>query len=149
MAAAARAHQWASLPLQVLTHPKCPYFLSGRLCHNGRTDECWQALVLCFLLTAPLSSALDKSFKEDKMSLVNLMPTWAHMVGSRKPLKHVYSMVEVPNFFPGHPVPYQLDGRYIHLGSPVLGGPARNCSKLTSLLPSTQIQQPVQTSTGG
>ena len=44
------------------------------------------------------------------------VPTQAHMVGSGQPLEHVYFTVEVPNFFSGCPVPYQLDGRYVCLG---------------------------------
>ena len=101
-------------PQQALVHLKCPACLSGRLCLNGRMDECWQALVLHFLQTAHLSSALGNLSRKTKCPSLPPMPNQATWWGSGQPLKCVY-LEEVPNFFSGGLVPYQLDSRCIHL----------------------------------
>ena len=87
-----------------------------RLCHNGRTDKCWWAVVLHLLLTAPLSCTLGGLLRKVQCPCYLLCPLGHTQWGSGQPLKHVYLMVEIPNFFAGCLVPYQLESRYIQLG---------------------------------
>ena len=131
--------------------PSVPPSSLGSLVAIARWMSAGRLQVLYLFLTAPLFLCLRWVFQGRHIVLCYLLHAISdpHGFGSRQPLKHVYLMVEVPIFFAGHPVPYQLDSQ-IHLPwSPALGGPASNYSELTSPLPSTQIQWHVWTSVGG
>ena len=89
------------------------------------------------------------SFKEDKMSLVTSHTHLGLYGGGPGNLFSMYTWWKSPLFLPWRSSTLQAGWR-VHLPwGPALGHHASNHGKLTSLLPSTQIQQHVQTSFGG
>ena len=118
-------------PWRALVCPKCPVFPSGRLCPSGRIDECWQPLVLHFLLTAHLSSALA----------LPLMPIWAYMEGGQATslvcILDGRGLLFLPWWSGTLPAGWWM---CLPLG-PALGDHACSHGGLTSLLPSAQFQQ--------
>ena len=139
-------HPW---PQQALICPKCPAFLSGRLCHDGRMDECWWALVLHSLLTAPLSSYLGGLSRKTKCPSLPPIPTQACMVEVQTTSWANILDGTGPQFLPWMSGTLPAGwGEHPSRGS-TLEGHANGPGELTSLLPYAQIQQHVQTYVGG
>ena len=135
-------------PQQALVHMKCPVFLAWRLCPDGRMDESWKVPVLHFLLAAHLSSTLGGLSRKPKCPLWPLTPILAHMVGiwatSWVIILRGRGLLFPPRWSSTLPA-----GQQMHLPmDPTLGDHVCSCGRLTSPLPSTQIQQHTRTSFG-
>ena len=113
---ATRAHQWASLALASSHSPEVSCLSLWEALSQ------WQDGWALAASGSPLPPdclpllCLRQSFKA-RQNVPRYLPCpfGPTQQGSGQPLKCVYLMIEVPNFFSGCPVSYQLDGRYICL----------------------------------
>ena len=124
----------------VLAPLKHPAFLSVKLSHRGKGDECWQTPVLhllwLFSLSPPLGSLLGKTC----YPLLSLMLFWAHMVGVQATFLMHFPDGRGLQFLCYTSGTLTAGWQICLPQSPALGGPASHHDESTSLLLSAWIQ---------